>query len=238
MSAGREEQPLRETARAGASRLRLLEHLRQEPAGLGVHDLALRTGLHENTVRFHLDRLVADGLAGRHRQARTGPGRPRLVFTAVPRPDLERDRRSYRLLAEMLAGFLPSAVPDATAQATQLGQAWGGYLANRPAPYRRSTEAEGLAELLRVLDEVGFAPDPTAVDTGHAIRLRHCPFLEVAEAHRDVVCAIHLGLMHGVLDELHAPLAVERLQPFAEPAACLADVRRTAGADADRVPVG
>lgn len=219
--------------RAGTGRSLVLDVLRREPAGLGVQDLAARTGLHANTVRFHVERLLEDGLVARRVEPRTTPGRPRLSFTAVSRPDYGKDRRNYQLLAEMLAGYLASTLPDPAAQAAALGRAWGGYLADRPAPFRFSTEEESRAELLRVLDDLGFAPE-LRNDTGDGdpagqeIRLRHCPFLEVAQAHRDVACSIHLGLMQGVLGELRAPLAADRLQPFAEPSACIAHLRRAA----------
>ena len=54
------------------------------------------------------------------------------------------------------------------------------------------------------------------------IRLRHCPFLELAEEYGDLVCRIHLGLMQGALAELRAPVTAAVLEPFAEPGACLA----------------
>lgn len=220
--------------RAGTGRARVLDALRREPAGLGVQELAARTGLHANTVRFHIEHLADEGLVARRVEPRTTPGRPRLAFTAVSRPDLGRDRRNYRMLAEMLAGYLSSALPDPAAQAAELGRDWGSYLAHRPAPYRQSTDDEARAELLRVLDDIGFEPELQAESgdddaaPGEVIRLRHCPFLEVAESHPDVACSIHLGLMQGVLGELRAPLAAEGLQPFAEPSACIARLRPAA----------
>lgn len=216
------DQPLLEAARAGASRLRVLEVLRRAPEGLGIADLADQVGLHMNTVRFHLDRLLAEGLVTRRVEQRAEPGRPRLSFTAVRRPDVGRDQRSYHLLAEMLAGYVASAVPDPVGQSTQLGRTWGRYLATRPAPYRQSTEEEARVELVQVLQRIGFAPQPVDDDAGPQIRLRHCPFLEVADAHREVVCSLHLGLMQGVVAELRAPIDVDRLEPFAEPSACIA----------------
>jgi len=66
------------------------------------------------------------------------------------------------------------------------------------------------------------------------IRLRHCPFLELAEPHRDLVCPIHLGLMQGALSELRAPVTVTALIPFAETTACLAHL--TPGPDPDPDP--
>ena len=68
------------------------------------------------------------------------------------------------------------------------------------------------------------------------IRLHQCPFLEVAQEHREVVCAVHLGLMRGMLDELDAPLEATRLDPFVEPDLCITRLANTAG-DADRAGV-
>jgi predicted ArsR family transcriptional regulator len=236
VTSSRPEQALPQEARGGVSRLRLLDQFRRSPEGLGVQELAHRSGLHVNTVRFHLDRLVAEGLVARHLQRRTLRGRPRLLFTAVPGPDRSADRRNYRLLSEMLAGFFADIVPEAGEQAQQIGRTWGRYLSSRPAPYRHSTEEKALPELLRVLDEVGFDPEPAETATGHRIRLRHCPFLEVAEAHQEVVCSLHLGLMQGVLAEQRAPLTTDRLHPFAEPGACVADIHRVAPEEPGTAP--
>lgn len=223
-------QPVQDTARAGASRLRILQLLRESPDGLGVQDLAERVGLHANTVRFHLDRLVAEGLVLRHVEDRTEPGRPRLAFTAAARPDTQRDQRSYRLLAEILASFVTGAVPEAAAAATEAGRRWGHYLTERPAPYRRTSEEEAVTELLRTLDDVGFAPELSQDSSHGKVLLRHCPFLEVAEAHREVVCSVHLGLMQGALAEMRAPITTDRLKPFVEPSLCVAHLAKAADA--------
>ena len=46
-----------------------------------------------------------------------------------------------------------------------------------------------------MLDGLDFAPEPVADGNGSAdrIRLRHCPFLELVEPHRNLVCPLHLG---------------------------------------------
>jgi hypothetical protein len=38
----------------------------------------------------------------------------------------------------------------------------------------------------------------------------------------EVVCGVHLGLMRGILRELGAPFDAISLEPFVEPALCLA----------------
>jgi predicted ArsR family transcriptional regulator len=45
---------------------------------------------------------------------------------------------------------------------------------------------------------------------------------ELAETRADVICPIHQGLMQGALETWGAPIAVERLDAFAEPDLCLA----------------
>lgn len=218
-----------DATRAGVSRLRVLRALREEPSepgaggGLGVQQLAERTGLHVNTVRTHLERLVAEGTVLRHPQPRSAPGRPRLAYTAAPRPDPLADSRSYRLLAEMLTGLVSSGLPDARHASVEAGRAWGRYLAERPAPHRRTSEAQAVQALLGTLSEVGFSPELSREDgTGRTVLLHHCPFLEVAEAHRDVVCSLHLGLMQGALAETRAPVTADQLEPFVAPSLCVA----------------
>ena len=77
-----------------------------------------------------------------------------------------------------------------------------------------------------MMTDLGFAPEP-AGDTADRIRLRHCPFLELAEEYSSTVCPLHLGLMQGALTEIRAPIAATRLEPFAEPSACLVHLSPT-----------
>jgi predicted ArsR family transcriptional regulator len=221
MDVSAEGLPAQESVRAGVSRQRILELLRATPEGLGVQELADRTGLHTNTVRFHLDRLVGEGVAQRHVEERGEPGRPRLSFTAAPRPDPARDSRNYQFLAEILASYVAGTADQPAAAAVEAGRTWGRYLTERPAPYQRVSEEEAVTRLLRILDDIGFAPE-LAADDPRQIRIPHCPFREVAEAHREVVCAIHLGLMRGALGEMGAPVTADRLLPFVEPSLCVA----------------
>jgi predicted ArsR family transcriptional regulator len=221
------DQPLTDPSPAvlGESRGRVLDVLRAIAGPAGVQEIAERVGLHPNTARFHLDGLVDAGLAERQAEGqaegRGRPGRPRMTYVATP-SDVPAGQRSYRLLAEMLTGLVSEALPEPGPAAVRAGEAWGRYLAERPAPGQRVDAAEGLRRLTTVLDEVGFEPEPVADSQRPVIPLRHCPFREVAETHREVVCSLHLGLMRGVLAEVRAPLKADRLEPFVEPSLCLA----------------
>lgn len=211
----------------GESRGRVLDVLRAIDEPTGVQEIAEQVGLHSNTARFHLDGLVDAGLVERRTEGHRRPGRPRMVYVAIP-SNVPAGRRSYRLLAEMLTSLVTETLPEPGPAAERAGEAWGRYLAERPAPGQLVDADEGLRRLSTVLADVGFEPEPVDDSEHPVIPMRHCPFREVAEQHREVVCSLHLGLMRGVLAETHAPLVAERLDPFVERSLCLAHLRPTA----------
>ncbi|MGW0433846.1 helix-turn-helix transcriptional regulator [Micromonospora sp. NPDC003197] len=223
----------------GERRTQILDLLRAAPTPLGVQEIAEGTGLHLNTARFHLDGLVDAGLAERETESRDQPGRPRVVYQAVSTdPDLGTGTgtRSYRLLAEILTGVTAHATPNPSMAASEAGRTWGRYLTERPAPFQRLTRDEAIGRLTGVLTDIGFNPVVGPVGTQPQILLRHCPFREIAEHSREVVCAVHLGLMQGVLTELRAPVTVDRLDPFVEPRLCRANLTDTDPDPADAGP--
>ncbi|CAL2068719.1 MULTISPECIES: helix-turn-helix transcriptional regulator [Streptomyces] len=239
----------------------VLEVLRAAPAPLGVTETAERLGVHPNTVRFHLDALVAEALVERRAEASTGPGRPRTVYTV--RPGMDRGgARGYLLLARMLLSRWTSADPaEAREQAMETGREWGRFLVDPLPPFERPTAERSVTRLLALLADLGFEPEPAAgaapetapesapgagwesvSDPGpgaadenapERIRLRHCPFLELAEEHGELICPLHLGLIQGALDRLDAPLTATRLEPFAEPDSCYAHLGAAGSAPRD-----
>ncbi|WP_152232369.1 helix-turn-helix transcriptional regulator [Georgenia ruanii] len=211
---------------AVSSRVRVLRALRDSPEGLGVHELATRLGLHPNTVRFHLGRLEQDGLVQRQVAHPSVPGRPPLHFTATPHPNALGTRRDFRALAQVLADVLADRVHGSPELTEQAGHAWAQRLMQAwtgPAP----DAAESITMLAEALASIGF--DPQITSDRHQLSLvqRHCPFLEVAQEHRDVVCSLQLGLIRGVLERLGAPVEVTRLVPFATPQGCLVQFTAT-----------
>ena len=200
-------------------RVAVLDALRASDDPLGVTELADRLGIHPNTVRFHLDALVTQGLVDRRLEEPSGRGRPRTVH--APRPGMDRGgRREYRLLAKILLGQLTSTNVNAGAAAEDAGRAWGRYLIEQIPPFHQTGAAEATQRLTAMMTDLGFAPEPSG-DASDRIRLRHCPFLELAEEYSPTLCPLHLGLMQGALTEIRAPITATRLEPFAEPGACL-----------------
>jgi predicted ArsR family transcriptional regulator len=100
---------------ASASRTAVLQVLRDAGGPLGVVDVAELVGLHQNTVRGHLDVLVDAGYAVRRSQAPSGPGRPRTAYEATNAPE---DGSNYKLIAEVLAEYVARTAADAPTSAS------------------------------------------------------------------------------------------------------------------------
>jgi predicted ArsR family transcriptional regulator len=200
----------------------VLRLLKAATAPLSIGAIASRLSVHPNTVRFHLDNLVADGQAERAAPAQGHPGRPAQLFRAVRRMSPAGPRR-YQLLAEILLQDVASQ-PVPGARAAAAGRTWGRLLAD-PASSQRSGSpppTEPVSRLVGLLSGLGFDPDLRGRGDRQRVGLRHCPFLELAQARAEVVCPVHLGLMQGAMAAWDAPVTVDRLEPFAEPDLCVA----------------
>lgn len=227
----------------------VLRELKRAAAPVGIAELADRLGVHPNTVRFHLDKLVGDGRVERV-SARVGAmGRPAQLYQAVRGMD-PSGPREFELLARVLVEAL-SARADPSAEAARAGRQWGRARALADGP--QAARHTPLDRLERLMDELGFAPElsgaphhPRDHPQNHArdhaphhprnhapadlpeqptvswLGLRSCPFLELATDRPAVVCPVHLGLMQGALEGWGADVTVPRLDPFVQPDLCLA----------------
>jgi predicted ArsR family transcriptional regulator len=206
----------------GARRQQVLEAIHRSPVPLGASEIAGQAGIHPNTARFHLGALMTEGVIERMAEEPSGPGRPRVVYRARPGMACGGERR-YRTLAEILLCGLTGSASSGAAAAVDAGRAWGEHVIPRAAPLHQVGHAEAVTRVLALLDDLAFAPEVVASedDMPAQVRLRHCPFLELAEHHRDVVCSLHLGLIQGAFAGLQSPVTASELIPFGEPDACL-----------------
>ena len=187
---------------------------------MSIVAIARELGVHPNTVRFHLETLLEEGRVERAEPDHRGRGRPALMFRAARRMD-RGGPRHYRLLAEILSIGLASD-PDPGSKALAAGRVWGKRLRPAADPAQPVDAREAVGDLVEMLDELGFQPGVSEADGETRVDMRHCPFLELAEANTDVVCPIHLGLMQGALETWGAPVEIDRLDAFVEPDLCRA----------------
>lgn len=213
------------------SRLRIIEALREAGEPLSVRDLAGRVGLHVNTVRTHLRVLSEAGLVSSAREPAPHQGRPSAVYRLkqdAEQPAIEPAGGGYRLLAEILAGYVGRSEPEPEEALRAAGLAWGRYLVERPAPLRAVTAAEASDELVRLNAQLGFEPQLEKAgadeEDSSQLVLHRCPFLELAQEYPAVTCPVHLGVLEGALAELDAGLEVSELKPLVEPTVCVAEL--------------
>jgi predicted ArsR family transcriptional regulator len=156
-------------------------------------------------------------------EVRRGPtvGRPQTLYRI--RESEEPEGRDYRLLAEMLCGLVEGK--RARERARELAVQWGAYLVAQggPKPGVRLPARRNLAVLQEAMSKAGFDPRFRRLG-GSAIEVtfRDCPFRDLADDYRELVCTLHQGLLEGMLGGLKPPLALKELRPFAERGICRA----------------
>jgi len=196
-----------------------------EPAGRD--EAAAATGIGRPLAAYHLDRLVRLGLltaSYRRPAGRTGPGagRPAKVYARSDREfTVTVPPREYELAARLLAQAV-EADPSGAALAGL--QRAARQLGTSLAPRRPPTPAgqSALQSMCSALAAHGFEP---SADPDGILRLRNCPFHQLAAQHRDVVCAMNLALLEGVAAGIGADELAPVLEP--EPGRCCVVVRTT-----------
>jgi predicted ArsR family transcriptional regulator len=193
-------------------RRRLYEVVARHDDGVGREEAAREVGVPTHTARFHLDKLVEEGLLSvdhRRLSGRTGPGagRPAKVYrrsgaeVAVSLPE-----RGYDLVGHVFAGAVEKSLEGAPLTEALAEEA-------RAAGRRDGTAYDGTGgELERsagVLTDRGF--EPTRV--GEGLELRNCPFDALARAHTALVCGVNRDYVGGVLDGLGCDHTSARLDP-------------------------
>lgn len=170
-----------------------------QPGPVSRDQAAAGAGVARHTAKFHLDKLVADGLLDieyRRLTGRTGPGagRPAKLYRRADRQlAVSLPPRRYDLAGQILA----AAVDAASTGETPLDEAVRDAAAE--AGRRLAGEAGGTGDaLLGVLESLGYEPR-----TGDGtVELANCPFHDLAREHPALVCGLNLHLLTAVLERL------------------------------------
>ena len=189
------------------------EPVTREQAAAGV-------GVAQHTAKFHLDRLVADGLleaSYRRPPGRGGPGagRPaRVYWRSDTDLDVSLPERRYDLAGRLLAKAVAqaertgSSVSNALqAVAAEEGRLGGAQVAadlGRPAP-RKAAEAA----VLDALAANGYEPRRD----GDGIMLANCPFQALAREATQLVCGMNRAYLAGVVSGIGGTTLDAKLDP-------------------------
>lgn len=190
---------------------------------------AAATGVPRHTAKFHLDRLVDEGLLAteyRRLSGRSGPGagRPAKLYRRADRQvTVSLPQRQYELASQVLADAVEAAavqgtpVTDAVASAADeagrrlAAELRAGTTETTPLPAVRSELAPGspLEQLSDALARCGYEPH---VSEGRLV-LANCPFHNLARRHTRMVCGMNLGLLSALAEELGHGNVDVRLDP-------------------------
>ena len=194
-------------------RRRLYEVVARRTEPVCRDEAAAAAGIGRALAVYHLDKLVESGLliATYARPAgRTGPGagRPAKLYARSDREfAVTVPPREYELAARLLAQVVESdASGRSRAALLDAARALGAELGGR---FRTA----GADDLETMLARHGYEPQR---DDAGTIRLRNCPFRQLAEQHRDIVCGMNLGLIEGLIAGLQVPEARPSLDPSTE----------------------
>jgi predicted ArsR family transcriptional regulator len=195
-------------------RRRLYLHVIGQSEPVGRDDAAGALGIGRSLAAFHLDRLVEAGLLTtefRRLSGRSGPGagRPAKLYLSSGREVRATvPHRRYEVAAKLFASALTSEDPgpDALVEAAgAYGTELGSEARHRAGP--RSGRGGRMKALTSVLRDAGYVP----FQRGDELRLRNCPFHELAERHRQLTCGMNLALVRGMLDGAGLPAETARL---------------------------
>ena len=172
----------------------------EQPRPVGRDEAAAAVGVSRSLAAYHLDRLVEQGLLEAQFArlgARRGPGagRPSKLYLRSRRQfAVQLPPRNYELAARLLARVL-AATPGTGVRTSALetARAVGRDVAGSPA--EASSAAGRRRHLMAAMRACGYEP----ADADGTITLRNCPFDAVAREHRDLVCAMNLALLEGLV---------------------------------------
>ena len=185
------------------TRHRVFAYVAEAPGPVDVAELTEQFGLDHNAIRQHLAKLVDADLVAEDTAPSTGRGRPRLVYRLDPTAESRwgvagpYERLSLWLAEMVRTGDAPVEV------GRRVGRSQGP-----------DTEAGGdpVTSLVDEMARHGFDPTVRQRRGTVDITLRCCPFQSTALADPDTVCALHLGIAHGIAERTGG-LRVDELIP-------------------------
>src|SRR5690242_11548831 len=156
-------------------------------------------GLARHTAKFHLDKLVEEGLLDtefRRLSGRRGPGagRPTKLYRRSARQvAVTLPQRQYDLARQILAEGVDAAARHATPlhHAVRHAAAATGHRLGAQARQRWAPAVPTTREVVDALGRYGYEPR----QDGAVTVLRNCPFHALAREHTALVCGMNLSLI-------------------------------------------
>lgn len=191
---------------------------RREP--VSRDQAAAGVGVARHIAKFHLDKLVEEGLLDtefKRLSGRRGPGagRPTKLYKRSARQiAVTLPERRYDLIGRLMARAIDDSTRDDIPAREALRAAaadLGGTLGNqaRAEAGSRPSRERRVAAACSVLTGHGYEPHRQ----GDVITLANCPFDALAREHTELVCGANLALLAALAERIGEGRITARLDP-------------------------
>lgn len=197
------------------SRALILRMIQEQGDLIGVQDLCAASGLHPNTVRTHLDALLAAGEIEREQAPVTGRGRPLWLYRRAA-----KKLSPYEMLTEALTHQLDQVADPALL--TSAAKRWADAATDGDEILPTNTD-EAVDQVAKSLENVGFSVSLSRI--GDEITISECPYAAIVET-QPRVCNIHAALVVELLSRSAQPVTLDRLDVWVKPGICVAHLNR------------
>jgi predicted ArsR family transcriptional regulator len=208
----------RVSALADPIRRALYHFVAHQPGAVSRDQAAAGLDIPRYTAKFHLDKLVDEGLLVpefKRLSGRTGPGagRPAKLYRRVRKEvNVTLPRRRYDLAGHVLADTLEriqAGAPFDHAIQDAADNAAGVVVESWPP-----TESADIDRVAGVLARLGYEPRAEGGTDEGGVRLSNCPFQQLSDDHTGVVCSMNRQFIDAVVRRLNCadvhPTSVER----------------------------
>ncbi len=195
----------------------LYRFVAEQPGAVSRNQAAEGVEIPPHTAKFHLDKLVDEGLLiteFRRLTGRTGPGAGRtakLYRRSRAEVTVSIPSRRYDLAGQVLADAVERAL-DGTPMAQAVLEA-SDNAARIVTTATATTATTDLGRAAEVLDAFGYEP---RVEAGPApsLTLGNCPYDRLAADHRTLICPMNAEFVAGVVRHLGCSgTQVESVEP-------------------------
>lgn len=190
-----------------------------QPEPVSRDQAAAGVGVARHTAKFHLDKLVEEGLLDtdfKRISGRQGPGagRPSKLYRRSAREvSVSLPERRYDLAGHLMARAINEAAREGTPVLDALHRAAeeAGAALSEQARAEARTDAGGdaLGAVCETLAAHGY--EPHLQEDG--VTLANCPFHALAQEHTQLVCGMNLALVGAVTQALGEGVLEARLDP-------------------------
>ena len=211
-------------ALAEPARRALYQYVVAQPDAVSREQAARGTGIPVHSAKFHLDRLVSDGLLDvefRRLSGRSGPGagRPAKLYRRSAREiSVSLPERRYELAGAILASAVDRATDTGVAVEAAVREA-AGDAGREAGAGAEPGPGPGLDRLAAALMPYGYEPRRRDDE----LVLANCPFDALMRKHTRLVCGMNEAFVSGFVEGLGCRGVEACLDP--EPGLCCVKAR-------------